>query len=368
MDPENPLAFSGLETFRNYLREKKGIQISRKNLYYILRQIPQYVSKIKLSDKFERRTTKISGSDLWWSVDLCFFKKHSDIFLVAIDVFNQKIFSEPLASKAFADVSAALEKMFKENDNVVPEKIESDSGIEFTSPSMKEYLKKKGIYQKLKRGSHKAYYAENAIGRIKKKVFAMADARVGPANIQDAVKLAVKNLNLTPSKRLGGMTPASIDHKYDDPQVREEREKAVPESAIEPWRQQAKNQENYEKDKKNPYQVGALVYLVSPGRLQFQKTRKKGELFRIEEVRAYSKPPLYKLSDLSGTPLKQWFYRREFQFANFEPGARIFTVEKILGKRKNQKTGKEQLHVKYKYLKQLYVSLKTIMTDRKSVV
>lgn len=354
-DPTNPAAFSGLERFRDFLSSEKNIRISKTELYYILRKIPAYIKKIQPPKRFPRRHAEVSGSDLWWSADLCFFDGHQSACLVVIDVFNLKIWAVMVQDKKENAISKALEGIFRLNDGISPKKLETDGGNEFSSPQMKRFYEKHGIYHLRKYGLNKAFYAENTIGRIKKKVFSAQETGNASTPIAELVRLAVQSLNNTPAKRLGGLKPSEINHLYDDPKVRQLRNSEGPKQPT--WQEMEKNQKKYESaGRRNPYQVGALVYHISEGRLQFQKTKKMGAIFRIREVRANESPPLYKLESLSGTPLKRWYYKPEIQFANIKPQQRIYEIEKIVKQRTYRK--KLQYLVKYKNYKQLYVSIK----------
>lgn len=355
-DPSNPAAFSGLERFRDFLAREKKIEIGKTDLYYILRSIPAYVKKIKAPAKLKRRHAEVSGSDLWWSADLCFFKGHTQAFLIIIDAFNLKIKAEPVSSKKFDDVSKALKKVIRDNDGVAPQKLETDAAKEFVSAEMNQFYEKYHIHHLIKYGSNKAFFAENAIRRVKEKI-AMArefSSSSNPPELTFLVQQAVDNLNDNPSSRLGGLKPSEIDHRYDDPKVRAMRDAARPDLKPITWREMESNQKSYESNKRNPYQTGALVFHTPEGRLNFQKSKKLGALYRIRQVRAEKSPPMFKLETLSGHPLKKTFYREEIQFANLKPKQRIYDIEKVV--RKRTRLGKTQYLVKYKNHDKLHVS------------
>lgn len=330
--------------------------MSRNDLYYILRQIPAYIKKIhNPPHRFERRPVEVSGSDLWWAADLGFFTGHKDIFLVAIDVFNLTLRVEVIANKLPGTIIKALEKMFRQNDGVVPKKLETDNGTDFNSKEMTKFYAKHNIYHLVKYGKNKAFYAENAVGRIKARVHAAQASDKNAPPLPELIKQAVQILNQTPSKRLGGLKPGEIDHRYDDPKVRSLRDAVRPKLASLTWRQRKKNQAAYEKNTRNPYQEGALVYHIKPARLSFQKKDEKvGALYRIRQVRAETLPVLFKLETLQGKLVPQLYYRKELQFANIKTNERIYEVEKIIDKAKYK--GRLRYLVKYFHHKKHYVS------------
>jgi len=70
----------------------------------------------------------------------------------------------------------------------------------------------------------------------------------------------------------------------------------------------------------------------------------RGQIYKIVKVDASVQPVLYKVVDLTNSPVHQQFYRQQLRIAS-DPSLIHFEIEKVLKTRKVR--GKKQLFVKY---------------------
>ena len=89
-----------------------------------------------------------------WQMDLAEVsndnKKGEDrYFLNVVNVFDRKLYSEPLQTKSPAEVVDALKKIVKRAPKL-PYTISSDRGTEFTDPQMEAYINSLGVKQRLR--------------------------------------------------------------------------------------------------------------------------------------------------------------------------------------------------------------------------
>ncbi|KAL3118038.1 hypothetical protein niasHT_003244 [Heterodera trifolii] len=128
-------------------RSDDDVQISPKNIKKIKKIIG------KNPDKF--------GIDLQtdWQCDLCIMdslKQHNDGYryiLVCIDVLSRQIYVAEAESKKSEHMIEAFEKVFKKA-GVLPNKMYSDSGLEFQAKRMNEYWRSKDIIKHVMYSPH----------------------------------------------------------------------------------------------------------------------------------------------------------------------------------------------------------------------
>jgi len=87
-------------------------------------------------------------------------------------------------------------------------------GKEFTGKECKSLYKELHIYFKTKRGIHKASFAESAIKRVKRRLFMFLRSNL-TKNWTQYIQKVVDGINSTPLKRLGYLTPKSINSIKD---------------------------------------------------------------------------------------------------------------------------------------------------------
>ena len=132
--------------------------------------------------------------------------------LVAVDVYSRKLFTRALKNKEAEAVRGALQSIFREA-NVVPNALATDGGREFTGNAA--FFKDNRIQFRVKRGLNKAAMAEGYIKILRRKI-SLALKSKGSRDWKAILPLVTANINSSPLKALGGLSPASIKSPLDD--------------------------------------------------------------------------------------------------------------------------------------------------------
>ncbi len=354
-------AFSGITNFQSCLEMEKGVRLSKNKLFSILRKDPDFlIESRKVRKRFPRRRLLVHGVGQVWQADLAIMYSYRRYigFLLCIDLFSRKIFCRSIRKKNQSSIKKAFEDIFDEAQ-LVPAKLETDQGQEFLSN--KNFFENKNIYFKIKTGAHKAAFAERAIQTVKHRLYRLLRSymtRNWPLYLNDIVQV----INHSKKKAIGGLRPSDIISPLDDPKI--DAAKGIPEDVS--FRQQQKNQDNYEKNKKN-LQVGDFVY-VDFGPTTFAKgfDTPNYQIFEIKRIDAGKTPPLYYLMDLNQDDVKGSFYQEQLHKTDPPSPGKTFHVEKIVKER--TRNGKIEVLVKYLHYPpkfNLWVLKKDIVRGRK---
>ncbi|KAL3070375.1 hypothetical protein niasHT_032165 [Heterodera trifolii] len=186
-------------------RSDDDVQISPKNIKKIKKIIG------KNPDKF--------GIDLQtdWQCDLCIMdslKQHNDGYryiLVCIDVLSRQIYVAEAESKKSEHMIDAFEKVFKKA-GVLPNKMYSDSGLEFQAKRMNEYWRSKDIIKYVMYSPHlHAGVVERANRTIKERLYRYFSEK-NTHRWVDIIDKIVKNLNNV-TNRTTGMRPVDVNFR-----------------------------------------------------------------------------------------------------------------------------------------------------------
>ena len=335
-DPNFYASFTGMSTFFKAVR-KLDPNIKYKQVREALEQSAIYQTHINAGKRINvRRHIYTSGSNISFEMDLLEMPSYKNYKygLVLRDQFNLMIYFKPLKTKTTNEVKKALEELFRKN-NLHPSIISSDQGKEFTS--LRPWLiKEKHIDPILRRGDNKASYAEEAILRIKSRIYRALRSSLSQNWVELAPKIVLA-INSSPNKGIGGLIPLKIKEPVNDPLVRSKRSRPEHPS----WQEM----EEHEKNVKPKFSVGQKVYL-NFSRLPMYKAydTQRGMIYIINGIDNKESPVLYKLKELDGTPLAHFsFYGAELRSApeKDEP----FHIEKIEKTRRIK--GRKQHFVKF---------------------
>ncbi len=155
-DPKFSGSFSGISNFQAALKYEKNINLSKNDIYQILKKDRNFLLEMrKIPKRIPRRTMNIHGYGILFQADLGqLFPFHEYIyFLLCVDIFSRKIFCRPLKSKKALEVEKAFEDIFTEA-HVRPEKLETDQGSEFQNN--RKFFERNNIFLKIKVGANKA--------------------------------------------------------------------------------------------------------------------------------------------------------------------------------------------------------------------
>ena len=176
---------------------------------------------------------------------MLFFSDNYTFFACFVDAFDNFLYCEPLKSKRPKEILACVINLKKNNSALSKLAcICSDEGLEFVVrlvPRINYYVfasyltsfylqanraafKKLGIDLYHIRGKHKAFLSENFVKVVKNRVYKQLRD-----NFDDSwasiLPQVVLNINSSPQKALGSLTPAEVNDPVSDPLVREIREK-----------------------------------------------------------------------------------------------------------------------------------------------
>jgi hypothetical protein len=258
-DPTFVGSFTGLSTFLEALHEK-NINVSYRQLFHIMKNVPEYVTTTRPRRKFPTRKMSVHGYGALWQADLAEMPIFEDYkyFLLAIDIYSRKIFTYALKTKTSNEVSVAFDSLFDEAGSKC-NKLETDQGTEFIGN--RSYFKRNNIYFRIKTGPHKASFAEHSIYVVKKRLYRLLRSLMSQ-NWPKYLPVVVEHVNNTPSNVIGGLRPAQIKSAMDNPIVDQAvglRTYPTPKSLLE-------NEKKYKEDK-SQIQVGDFCYVDIPGKL-----------------------------------------------------------------------------------------------------
>ncbi|KAL3109455.1 hypothetical protein niasHT_015300 [Heterodera trifolii] len=158
-----------------------------------------------------------SGLHTDWQCDLCIMdslKQHNDGYryiLVCIDVLSRQIYVAEAESKKSEHMIDAFEKVFKKA-GVLPNKMYSDSGLEFQAKRMNEYWRSKDIIKYVMYSPHlHAGVVERANRTIKERLYRYFSEK-NTHRWVDIIDKIVKNLNNV-TNRTTGMRPVDVNFR-----------------------------------------------------------------------------------------------------------------------------------------------------------
>jgi hypothetical protein len=261
--------------------------------------------------KFKRLKTIPSGLNSDWQCDLCIMdsiKKENDNFaylLVCIDVLSRKIYTAPTKTKKSEDMIEAFEYIFNKA-KVKPNKLYSDSGVEFTAKKMINYFKEKDILKfSMYSPNLHAAVVERANRTIKEKLYRYFSEKNSTRWIE-VINRIVDNINKSVNRTIG-VKPNSVT--YENAQDLYERVFKADED---------------EKDIKPTFKLNDIVR-ISKAKSTFDKgyyPNFTDELFKISKVNN-TNPPSYRIDDLENNHLKGIFYEQELVLTTKDTTYRI---------------------------------------------
>jgi hypothetical protein len=256
-NPDFDGSFRGIRTFQAFLKTDKNIDVPEKRLYNILKNDAIYLLHLQPKRKFMRRKYDVRyyGELLQADIAFMFNWKDYQYFLLLIDCFSMKMFAEPLKSKSSDSVANALKKMFSEFGAPITE-IQTDRGKEFLGKSCKDLFKTDHIVYRSKFGQNKANFAENAIGRVKRKMYMLLRSKLNQNWVETLPKV-ILSFNNTPLKNLGWLKPSDIKTKFDTLLVNQEREKY----GVKVYKEPTFHEQLQLQNKETAFNINDYVYL-----------------------------------------------------------------------------------------------------------
>ena len=176
-NPENPASFSSVDKLYRAIKDEGRFRITRKKLKNWLATQETYTLHRSAKRKYSRRKVIANGpfyqadADL---ADMALLSRYNDgfkYFLLVIDVFSKKVWTQPLENKTAPSVVEAFKTLFAE-EGIVFEHIRTDGGGEFLGRAAQNYFRKIGSHHFVAQNpSTKANIGERAIKTIKNKIY-----------------------------------------------------------------------------------------------------------------------------------------------------------------------------------------------------
>lgn len=324
-----PISFSGRSNVRRYVRPKPTAAHVEEFLStidsYTLHREPK---KIKYNPIFVHRLRELI------QMDLC--DKHLEsaandgykYWLVVQDTFSRKAFVRPLKNKGARTVSEAMEDVLQDmNLRGVPEKCYSDRGTEFKNRHFKQLLDHYNIKQLF------AIFHASHVERLLRSLQSMV-AKYQTAHQTDRyihILQATTEAYNNRYHRIIKMSPEQAERTRNGDAVR---------LALSEYYQKAR-----ESKIKPKYKKGLWVRVQNVKGAFFRSYQQTfGEyMYQIHKVHTNLPRPMYELVDSAGELQNDRYYQEELQ----PVGGELFKVNKLLGRRRNKRTGEWERFVNW---------------------
>lgn len=317
-DPKHPGSYGGVKSFKKALG---NLKVKEQDVSDWLMTQDTYTLHKPVRRSFKRRKVLVAGIDQQWQadlVDLQSIAKHNDGYkylLTCIDVLSKYAWVIPLRDKTGKTLVEAFKAIFKSGRT--PRQLQTDKGSEFTNRNFQSFLRENDVhFFTTENEDIKASIAERFNRTLKTKMwkyFTHSDT----LKYIDVLEDLVYSYNHTHHRSIK-MAPVQATKKneiivwknlYDD--------KAL--------------------DVKNTtLKIGDQVR-ISKARRAFKKGYLPSwseEIFTVSEVRE-RQPPVYRINDYNGEPLKGTFYPQELQ--KIVKSDDVYRIEEVLQKRKKGK-------------------------------
>ncbi|GBL93091.1 Putative uncharacterized transposon-derived protein F54H12.3, partial [Araneus ventricosus] len=297
------------------LSRKTGL--SRKEVSDFLHQQDVYTKHKPLIRKFKRRRIYVSHIDDQWQADLLFVykfakSKHNEgtkYLLTVIDCFSKYAWAIPIKDKSSNEVTQAFKKIFKER---IPEKIQTDKGLEFVGQTTQKLFKENNIqWFTTENVEIKAAMVERFNLTLGNKIKLYLSENNTEKYI-DVLDQLVKNYNNSYHRSIK-MTPTEASLEENSGEVYQNlfKEKTI---------------------RKPKFQVGDKVRISiykSTFRRGYEATFTE-EMFVIAEV-LETDPITYRIKDLSNEDVQGTFYENEL--VKYDKKDDTYKIEKIIKKK-----------------------------------
>jgi len=253
--------------------------------------------------------------------------------LVLIDIFTKWLWVYPLQNKNARTITQVMRRWLNSLD-VIPAKIMTDKGTEFTNHSVQQLLRSHNVEWQAAIGTVKACIAE----RVNKTLQILIYKHLTENETLQYINILqdlVKTYNKRGHRTLEGMTPKQADLPQNEARV------------------QAIFHAKYDKigrQRRTPrFEVGNLVRIKTLPKKISNASRAyaeqfKGEYFNIMRINRTLPIPLYYLKSVdTGEMIEGGFYGNELQRIRGE----LYKIESII--RERVRRGRRELFVKWKY-------------------
>ena len=243
--------------------------------------------------------------------------------LLLIDIMTKKMWVYPLKNKSAREMKTKMARWVADID-VLPEKLMTDRGTEFTNGQVQELLRSNGIEWQASNGVAKAAIAERANKTLQILMYKYLTERE-TWKYADVLDRLVDTYNGRGHRTLKGMTPDEADLPENEARV------------------QAIFNERYAKAAerrrlKLPFKVGDMVRIKTEAKNVSSSNRAyaeqfHGEYFVVHSINRRMPVAMYKLESMdTGEVIQGSFYKEEMQRVRGD----VFKVERVLGRRRRR--------------------------------
>jgi hypothetical protein len=283
------------------------------------------------------------GPNRTWECDLVIttniaeYNRPFTCLLTVIDVFDKYAWVEPLRGKTARETARGFTTVLERAGLRRPTYLQSDSGGEFRGADFQRLLKREGIEFRETQGTVKAAVIERFNRTLRDRLWRAFYFR-GSYDFRDILQPIVDAYNYSVHSETG-KAPADVREmdRYNMYMNKYLRHTA----SIRPPR----------------YKVGQFVrLLVNSSNKAFVRGYTQSyteELFQIVAVQTKHKTgflanPVYYLVDLQGEPVVGGVYEEELSpVEGFDPSSADYKIERVLATRRDKRTGKRELLVKW---------------------
>ena len=329
--PGSPIAFSS--PYRVY-KYYKGL-IPLKKIKQWMHGLDAYTIHKQAKKPNPRNPTFVYRKRYQFQIDLVELgelSRENDNYrylLTCIDIFTRYAFVEPLKNKTAPEFLRGFKNIMKKAKQF-PLKILADRGSEIKNKHMQQFCRENGIKLLHSDNFVHAPFVERFNRTLKNLMFRYMTWRETDRFI-DVLPALVRTYN-TRKHRMIGMTPVEAEDPKNASKISNIQEK---------W--------YLEKSRKPPLFKKGQTVRISKLKGQFDKGYNEQfleEIYKIKKVFTRLPIPTYELQTLDeDETIEGNFYQNELTPAE---APEIFKIEKILRKRKDRKTGKTMVYVKWK--------------------
>ena len=212
-DPKT--GFTGIRDLGN----KTGV--SSKVVKEWLQTQDAYTLHKPIKHKFPTRRVLVNGIDDQWQADLVDMRNFKDAgyqyILTVIDIFSKYAWGVAIKRKTGEEVSSAFRKIFKER---IPQKLQTDKGLEFINKPTKELLKENSVHWFATENETKAQVVERFNRTLKNRMWKYFSKQGSSENWVKLMPSFVYNYNHSKHRSIG-MTPVEGSLKKNEKDVYE---------------------------------------------------------------------------------------------------------------------------------------------------
>lgn len=331
--PGHPIAYSSPG------RVAKHFHISTKKAKEILEHIEGYTLHREYKNPKQYNPYYVHGrreqiqGDL---IDMAAISNNNNgvkFLLVLIDIFTKRLWVYPLQNKNARTVTQAMQRWLNSLD-VIPKKIMTDKGTEFTNRSVQQLLRSHNVEWQAAIGTVKACIAERVNKTLQILIYKHLTENE-TLQYMNVLQDLVKTYNKRGHRTLEEMTPKEADLPQNEARV------------------QAIFHARYDvlgRQRKTPrFAIGNLVRIKTLPKKISNASRAyaeqfKGEYFNIMRINRTLPIPLYYLRSAdTGEMIEGGFYGNELQRIRGD----LYKIENII--RERVRRGRRELFVKWKY-------------------